>query len=99
MDVSTAIAFLTTRVRAPEINNWRKLSHLMEYLRMDRLCPLIDSANGSGVLMWCVDVSSDGGLTMGKGFPIVSPTKQKLITRSSTGSELVGVDDMMPIIV
>jgi hypothetical protein len=32
---------------------------------------------------------------MGKGFPIVSSTKQKLNTRSSTESELVGVDDMM----
>jgi hypothetical protein len=36
---------------------------------------------------------------MGRGFPIVSSTKQKLNTRSSTESELVGVDDMMPIIV
>ena len=33
---------------------------------------------------------------MGRGFPIVSSTKQKLNTRSSTESELVGVDDMMP---
>jgi hypothetical protein len=29
-DVSTAITFLTTGVRAPDINDWRKLSHLME---------------------------------------------------------------------
>jgi hypothetical protein len=36
------------------------------------------------------------GLTMGIGYPIVSSTKQKLNTRSSTESELVGVDDMMP---
>jgi hypothetical protein len=56
-DVSTAIVFLTTRVRAPDINDWRKLSCLMEYLRVDRLCPLILSANGSGVLMWYVDAS------------------------------------------
>jgi hypothetical protein len=34
-DVSTAIAFLTTRVRAPDVNDWRKLSHLTEYLRVD----------------------------------------------------------------
>jgi hypothetical protein len=40
-----------------------------------------------------------GGLTMVRGFPIVSSTKQKLNTRSSTESELVGVDNMMPIIV
>jgi hypothetical protein len=37
-----------------------------------------------------------GGLTLGRGFPIVSSTKQKLNTRSSTESELVGVNDMMP---
>ncbi len=36
---------------------------------------------------------------MGRGFPIVSSTKQKLNTRSSMESELVGVDDMMPIVV
>ena len=35
---------------------------------------------------------------MGKGFPISVSTQQKLNTRSSTESELVGVDDMMPII-
>ena len=81
-DVSTAIAFLTTRVRAPDINDWRKLSHLMEYLRVDRLCSLIMSADGSRVLMWYVDASfaihpnmrshTGGGLTMGRGFLIVA---------------------------
>jgi hypothetical protein len=35
---------------------------------------------------------------MGRGFPISVSTKQKLNTRSSTESELVSVDDMMPII-
>ena len=35
---------------------------------------------------------------MGKGFPITASTKQKLITRSSTESELVAVDDLMPAI-
>ncbi len=104
-----AIAFLTTRVRAPDVDDWRKLSCLMEYLRVDRLHPLILSANGNGVLMWYVDAAfavhpnmcshTGGGLTMGRGFPIVSSTKQKSNTRSSTESELVGVDDMMPIIV
>ena len=36
---------------------------------------------------------------MGRGFPIVSSTKQKLNTRSSTESELVGVDVMIPSII
>jgi len=58
--------------------------------------------------MWYVDASftvhpnmrghTGGGLTLGRGFPISVSTKQKLNTRSSTESELVGVNDMMPII-
>ena len=35
-----------------------------------------------------------GGLTLGKGFGINVSSKQKLNTRSSTESELVGADDM-----
>jgi hypothetical protein len=37
-----------------------------------------------------------GAVTLGRGCPIVTSTKQKLNTRSSTESELVGVDDLMP---
>ncbi len=74
---------------------------------MDRLRPLILS--GNEVLMWFVNASfavhpnvhshTGVGLTMGIGIPFVTSTKQKLNTRSSTESELVGVDDMMPMIV
>ncbi len=39
-----------------------------------------------------------GGLTMGRGFPIAMSTKQMLNTKNSTESELVGVDNLMPII-
>ncbi len=58
--------------------------------------------------MWYVNVSfavhsnmhghTGGGMTMGRGFPISVSTKQKLNTKSSTESELVGIDNMMPII-
>ena len=37
-----------------------------------------------------------GGLSMGRVFPIVSSTKQKLNTRSSTETEILSVDDCMP---
>jgi len=39
---------------------------------------------------------SGGGLSLGRGFPIVSSTKQKLNMRSSTETEIVGADDFMP---
>jgi hypothetical protein len=41
---------------------------------------------------------SGGGLSMGRGFPIVSSTKQKLNTWSSMESEIVGADNFMPAI-
>jgi hypothetical protein len=107
-DTSTAIAFLTTRVREPDTDDWKKLCHLMRYLKGTKSLPLLLSADGSGIVKWYVDGSygthpdlrghTGGGLSMGTGFPIVTSTKQKLNTRSSTESELVSVDDCMPAI-
>jgi hypothetical protein len=104
----TAIAFLTMRVQAPDKDNWNKLTQLMKYLRGTRTLPLIHSANGTGILKWWVDgafivhpnmqENSGGGLSLGRGFPIVSSTKQKLNTRSSLESEIVGANDFMPYI-
>ena len=39
-----------------------------------------------------------GGMTMGTGFPVSALTKQKLNTRSSTETEIVGVDGCMPVV-
>jgi hypothetical protein len=107
-DTCTAIAFLTTIVRAPDKDDWNKLVYLMRYIRGTRTMPLILSANGSGILKWWVDASfavhpnmrghSGGGLSLGQVFPIVSSTKQKLNTRGSTETEIVGADDFMPAI-
>jgi hypothetical protein len=58
---------------------------------------VLDTINCQQINYWVY--RGGGGLTMGKGIPIESSTKQKLNTRSSTEGELVGVDDMMPIIV
>jgi hypothetical protein len=105
-DTCTAIAFLTTRVQAPDKDDWNKLTHLMKYLRGMCMLPLILSANRTGILKWWVDAAfavhpiirghSGGGLSLGRGFPIVSLTKQKLNTQSSMESEIVGANDFMP---
>jgi hypothetical protein len=105
-DTATSISFLSTRVREPDTDDWKKLVHLMKYIRETKDMPLILSANGSGILKWHVDGSytvhpnmrghTGGGLMMGQGCPISTSTKQKLNTRSSTESELVAVDDLMP---
>ena len=35
-DIGLTIAFLTKRVNAPDLDDWRKLDHLVEYLKSDR---------------------------------------------------------------
>ena len=82
--------------------------HMVRYIRGTRTLPLILSANGGGILKWWVDASfaihpnmrghSGGGLSLRSKYPIVSSTKQKLNTRISTETELVGADDFMPAI-
>jgi hypothetical protein len=72
------------------------------------MMPLILSANGSRILKWWLDAlfvvhtnmcgHLGGGLSLGQGFPIVSSTKQKLNTRSSTETDIVGANDFMPAI-
>ncbi len=105
-DTSLAIAFLTTRVREPDEDDWRKLRHLIVYLKSTHELPLVLGAQNTGVLHWYIDASfavhpnmqghTGGVLTLGTGAPVVTLTKQKLNTRSSTISQVVGVDDMIP---
>jgi hypothetical protein len=62
-------------------------------------------ADNTGIVKWYIDASfavhpnmrghTGRAATLGRGFPIVSSTKQKLNTRSSTEAELVGIDDLM----
>jgi hypothetical protein len=89
-DTCTSIAFLTTHMHGPDLDNWKKLVHLMKYIRGMHKLPLILSTNGSSILKWWVDASFavhpnmqghlGGSLSFGHGFPIVSSTKQKLNT-------------------
>jgi hypothetical protein len=108
-DIAVSIAFLTTQVRCPDVQDWVKLRHLVKYLQSTVNLPLILGATSSRVLHWYVDAAfavhpnmsghSGGAMTLGLGFPISSSGKQKLNTRSSTESKLVGIDDMMSLII
>ena len=104
--ISLAVAFLTTRVKGPDIDNWRKLRHMVEYLRKTCELPLILGADWSGVLRRYVDASyavhpdmrghTGGAMTMGIGYPIYKSTKHKMNTQSSTESKIVAVDNLIP---
>ena len=87
-DISMAIAFLTMRVKSPNIEDCKKSCHLMKYLRGDRDRPLILGADNEGMLMWYVYAlfavhsnmcgHTGGGMTMGGGFPISVSTKAEV---------------------
>ena len=107
-DTQTAIAALCTRVKAPTQDDWVKLMRYMRYLNDTRDDDLTLSADDLRVLKWYTDVGfaihpdfkshTGGDLTFGRGCPLSLSRKQRLNTRSSTDSELVGTDDMSQMI-
>ncbi len=108
-DLQTAVAFLTTRVRAPDMDDYKKLARVMKYLRGTQELSLTLEADTTHVLRWWVDGSfavhndmkSHTGaiMSMGAGAIVGMSTKQKLNTTSSTEAELVAVNDAMPMII
>jgi hypothetical protein len=67
---------------------------------------LVLAADNTGKIWWWVDASyavhvdmkshTGGTLSLGKGSIYSTSSKQKLVTRSSTEAEVVGVHDLMP---
>ena len=56
-DTCTSITFVPTRVREPDTDDWKKLVHLMKYLRTTIILPLILGAGGTVILKWWIDAS------------------------------------------
>ena len=78
----------------------------MQYLRNTTEMPLTLRADGTNIVKWWVDGSysvhpdmrSQTGRTMllGKGAIISTSIKQKMNTKSSTETELIAADELMP---
>jgi hypothetical protein len=56
-DIQTAVAFLTTRVKNPDEDDWGKLKRVPKYLNGTKYLKLTLSIDNLGVLKWCVDGS------------------------------------------
>jgi hypothetical protein len=108
-DIRTTISFLCTRLINPDIDDYKKLTRVMKYLQGTIDLPLILSSDNSGEIQWWVDASfathpdmkghSGGTMSMGTGSVYSTSIKQKMVTRSSTESEVVGVYDVLPQII
>ena len=105
-DIQTAVAFLCTRVNQPDRDDYKKLGRVMRYLRGSLHMPLTLEATQTNIIKWWVDASfavhpdmrshTGGVMTLGRGAVYSTSTRQKINTRSSTESELVAVNDVMP---
>jgi hypothetical protein len=105
-DLQTAISFLCKRTSAPDEDDYKKLTRVMRYLQGSIELKLALSADGSGAIQWWVDASygvhadmkghTGGTMSMGKGSIYSTSSGQKLVARSSTENELIGVHDVMP---
>ena len=105
-DIQTAMAFLTTRVKSPDINDYKKLGQVMHYLHDVADMPLTLEADSLRIMKWWVDgafpVHNDmkshmgGVLSLGKGVIYGTSMYPKLNTKSSTEAELIEGDDAMP---
>ena len=108
-DMRTAVSFLCKRVDAPDEDDYKKLTRAMRYLQSTKYLKLKLESDGSGIIRWWVDASyavhpdmkghTGGTMSMGKGSIYSVATGQKLVARSSTESELIGVHDVMPQII
>ena len=104
-DILTAVAFLTTRTRAPTSDDLGKLGRVLRYLNATKEFGMILESDKDVHLLVYVDASygvhvdgkSHTGVTisLGRGTVHVRSSKQKIVTKSSTEAELVGLSDSL----
>ena len=102
------MSFLCTRVTAPDVDDWKKLGHCLQYLNETKgtnshvvLHRSIHNLLVGRCLIWGprgLSQSYGAVMMMNHRAMFALSSKQKLNTRSSTEAELVGVNDAMTMI-
>ena len=105
-DIRTAISFLCSRLNCPDEDDFKKLTRLIRYLRYTIYMCLVLGKDDMDSVRWCIDASyavhpnmrghTGATMSMGNGSIFSGSWKQKMVTRSSTESEVVGVHDVLP---
>ena len=104
-DISPAIAYLTTRVKSPNQDDWDKLTRMMKFLNQTTNDCLTLKSDSSKTLKWHVDASfavhpdmrshTGATMSMGQGAITAISRKQGMNTRSSTEAEVVAADEIV----
>ena len=105
-DIELAVSFLCTRVRNPNIDDWKKLQRVIGWLEKTINDTRFIGANSLEQLFTWIDASyavhmnmrghTGGAISMGYGVIHSRAGKQRINTKSSTESELVGVAEYVP---
>ncbi len=103
--ILTAVCFLATRVKDSTEDDWKKLKRVLVYLNGTRELGLRMSADDLTLIEAYTDASfavhgdmkshTGAVLTFGKGAVYSKSSKQKLVSKSSTEAELIGLSDSM----
>ena len=103
IDIDLAVSFLCTRVATRTKGDQFKLKHALSYLQGTKSMKRIIGTNGLYYIQTWIDTSyavhrdmmghSGAIVSMGKGTLMHSCAKQKINTKRSTESEIVGVSN------
>ena len=103
-DIRTAISFLCSRLNCPDEDDFKKPTRLIRYLRHTLYMCLVIGKDDTESVHWWIDASyavhpnmrghTGATMSMGNGSIDSGSWKQKMVTRSSTESEVVGVYDV-----
>ena len=107
-DILLAVAFLCTRVKAPDQDDCKKLGRCLSYVQGTKTLCLTLEAKDMSMIHWWIDASfavhddykshTGACLSFGRGCPVNISSKQKINTRSSTEAELVAINDAMALV-
>ena len=105
-DIETAVSYLMTRVSKSNTRDWEKLKRCLNFLKgtfndtrtigADSLRDLHVWIDDSHAIHENMRGHTGGAMSMGIGTIHCKSSKQKINTRSTTESELVGVSEYLP---
>lgn len=104
-DLLLATSFLASRVKDPREEDQKKLARMLRYLEGTKHLGIVLEANKPIQLTAYVDASyavhdnfksqTGGIISLGRGPVFANSSKQKLVSKSSTEAELIGVSDVL----
>ena len=104
-DLLTGVSFLSTRTKVTTVQDYEKLRKMMSFIKATWMDVAKITLDDSNTMKWYVDASfachpdmrshTGAVLIMGKGAISSDSKKQKVNSKSTTESELIGLDDVI----